>query len=32
MLVDNMKVVRLQEEKDTGSCEVSAAENFIKLI
>ena len=31
MLVDNLKIVRLQEEKDTGSCEVSAAENFIKL-
>ena len=32
MLVDDMKVVKLQEEKDTGSCEVSAAENFFKLI
>ena len=32
MLVDNLKVVKLQEEVDTGSCEVSAAENFIKLI
>ena len=32
MLVDNMKVIKLQEEKDTGSCEISAAENFIKLI
>ena len=32
MLVDNLKVVKLQEEADTGSCEVSAAENFIKLI
>ena len=32
MLVDNLKIVKLQEEKDTGSCEVSAAENFIKLI
>ena len=32
MLVDNMKVVRLQEEKDTGSCEISAAENFLKLV
>ena len=31
MLVDNLKVVKLQEEADTGSCEVSAAENFIKL-
>ena len=32
MLVNNMKVVRLQEEKDTGSCEISAAENFLELV
>ena len=32
MLVNNMKVVQLQEEKDTGSCEISAAENFLKLV
>ena len=32
MLVVNLKVAKLQEETDTGSCEVSAAENFIKLI
>jgi len=32
MLVDNLKITKLQEETDTGSCEVSAAENFIKLI
>ena len=32
MLVDNMKVIKLQEEKDTGSCEISAAENFLQLI
>ena len=32
MLVDDMKVIKLQEEKDTGSCEMSAAENFLKLI
>ena len=32
MLVDNMKVIKLQEEKDSGSCEISAAENFFKLI
>ena len=32
MLVDDMKVVKLQEEKETGSCEISAAENFLKLI
>ena len=32
MLVDNLKIVKLKEETDTGSCEVSAAENFIKLV
>ena len=32
MFVDDMKVVKIQEEKDTGSCEISAAENFLKLI
>ena len=32
MLVDDMKVIKLQEEKDTGSCEISSAENFLKLI
>ena len=32
MLIDDMKVVKLQEEKDTGSCEISAAKNFFKLI
>ena len=32
MLVDDMKVIKLQEEKDTGSCEISAAENFIELV
>ena len=32
MLVDNLKILKIQEEKDTGSCEISAAENFLKLI
>ena len=32
MFVDNLKIVKLQEEEDTGSCEISAAENFINLI
>ena len=32
MLIDNMKIIKLQEEKDTGSCEISAAENFLELI
>ena len=32
IFVDDMKVIKLQEEKDAGSCEISAAENFLKLI
>jgi len=32
MLVDNLKVIKIQEEQDTGSCEISAAENFLELI
>jgi len=32
MIVDNLKVLQLKEEKDTKSCEISAAENFLTLI
>jgi len=32
MLIDDMKIIKIQEEKDTGSCEISAAENFLNLI
>ena len=32
MLVDNLKVIKIQEEQDTGSCEISAAENFLDLV
>jgi peroxiredoxin len=32
MLIDNLKIIKLQEEKDTGSCEISAAENFLNLV
>jgi peroxiredoxin len=32
MLINNLKVVKLQEEKDAGSCEISAAENFLNLV
>ena len=32
ILIDNLKVIKLQEEKDAGSCEISAAENFLNLI
>ena len=32
MLINNLTVVKIQEEKDTGSCEVSAAKNFFELV
>ena len=32
MLIENLKVIKLQEEKDVGSCEISAAENFLNLV
>ena len=32
MLVDNLKVIKIQEEQDTSSCEISAAENFLELV
>jgi peroxiredoxin len=32
MFVNDMRVVKIQEEKDAGSCEVSAAENFLELV
>ena len=32
MFVNNLKVIKIQEEKDTGSCEISAAENFLELV
>ena len=32
MLVDNLKIIKIQEESDTGSCEISAAENFLDLV
>ena len=32
MFIDDMKVIKLQEEKDAGSCEISSAENFLGLI
>tara|TARA_B100000780_G_scaffold272029_1_gene233662 strand:+ start:547 stop:1032 length:486 start_codon:yes stop_codon:yes gene_type:complete len=32
MFIDDMKVIKLQEEKDAGSCVISSAENFLKLI
>ena len=32
MLVENNVVRTIKEEEDTGTCEISAAENFIKEI
>jgi peroxiredoxin (alkyl hydroperoxide reductase subunit C) len=32
MLIDNLKVIKLQEEEDAGTCEVSAAQNFLNLV
>jgi len=32
MLIDDLNVVKIQEENDTGSCEISAAENFLNLV
>ena len=32
MLIDNLKVIKLQEEEDAGVCEVSAAQSFLKLV
>ena len=32
MLIDNLKVINLQTEKDTGHCEISVAENFLNLV
>ena len=32
MFIDNLKVIKLREEKDAGACEISAAENFLNLI
>ena len=32
MLIDNLKVIKIEEEKDAGSCELSAAQNFLSLV
>ena len=32
MLVDNLKVIKIQEEEDTGACEISSAKNFLNLV
>ena len=32
MLIENNVVKTIKEEKDTGICEISSAENFIKSI
>jgi peroxiredoxin len=32
MLIDNLKVIKLEEEEDAGVCGISAAENFLNLV
>ena len=32
MLIEDNKILQVQEEKETGMCEISAAENFLNLI
>ena len=32
MLLDDLKVVKLQEEEDAGACEISAAQNFLNFV
>jgi len=32
MLIENLKLVKLQEEDDAGVCEISSAQNFLTLI
>jgi len=32
MLINDLKVLNIKEESNTGTCETSAAENFLKLI
>ena len=32
MLIDDLNVLKIQEEKETGVCDISSAENFLKLL
>ncbi len=32
MLIDNLKVLNIKEELNTGTCKTTAAENFLKLV
>ena len=32
MLIEDNKILQIQEERETGMCEISAAENFLNLI
>ena len=32
MLIDNLNVLTIQEEKETGVCDISSAESFFKLL
>ena len=32
MLIDDLNVVNIQEEKETGVCDISNAENFLRIL
>jgi peroxiredoxin len=32
MLIDNLKIIKIQEEQDTGACEISSAQSFLNLV
>ena len=32
MLIDNLKVIKIQEEQDTGACKISSAQSFLNLV
>ena len=32
MLIDNLNILKIQEEKETGVCDISSADNFLKLL
>ena len=32
MLIENLNVLKIKEEKETGVCDISSAENFLKLL
>ena len=32
MLIDNLKIIKIQEEQDTGACKISSAQSFLNLV